>query len=92
MKNITLSVLFLSLVSILNAQPCNGGRYASEIFSNFSLSSNIVYGQNTSFTGANTSLKLDFYQGMGDTETNRPLIIWVHGLKVLPERDMPALQ
>jgi para-nitrobenzyl esterase len=79
MKNITLSVLFLSLVSILNAQPCNGGRYASEIFSNFSLSSNIVYGQSTSFSGANTSLKLDFYQGMGDTETNRPLIIWVHG-------------
>jgi predicted esterase len=24
-------------------------------------------------------LKLDFYEGTGDTETNRPLIIWVHG-------------
>ena len=79
MKNLTLSILFLSFISILSAQPCNGGRYASEIFSNFSLTSNIVYGQNTSFTGSNTSLKLDFYEGMGDTETKRPLIIWVHG-------------
>lgn len=79
MKFFFLPILFVSFASILTAQPCNGGRYASEIFPTFSVTSNIVFGQNASFTGANTSLKLDFYEGTGDTETNRPLIIWVHG-------------
>ena len=79
MKKFTLTSAFFALFFIAGAQPCTGGRYASEIFPTFSVTSNIVYGQNASFTGANTSLKLDFYEGIGDTETNRPLIIWVHG-------------
>ena len=79
MKKFTLTIAFSALFFIVGAQPCTGGRYASEIFPTFSVTSNIVYGQNASFTGGNTSLKLDFYEGMGDTETKRPLIIWVHG-------------
>lgn len=79
MKKFTLTIAFSALFFIVGAQPCTGGRYSSEIFPIFSVTSNIVYGQNASFTGANTSLKLDFYEGTGDTEVNRPLIIWVHG-------------
>jgi hypothetical protein len=79
MKKFTLTIAFSALFFIVGAQPCTGGRYASEIFPAFSVTSNIVYGQNASFTGGNTSLKLDFYEGTGDTEVNRPLIIWVHG-------------
>ena len=79
MKKFTLTIAFSALFFIVGAQPCTGGRYTSEIFPSFSVTSNIVYGQNASFTGTNTSLKLDFYEGTGDTEVNRPLIIWVHG-------------
>jgi alpha/beta superfamily hydrolase len=61
------------------SQPCTNGRYATDVFANVSLTSNITYGANASFSGANTSLKLDFYSPTGDTEPNRPLIIWVHG-------------
>jgi poly(3-hydroxybutyrate) depolymerase len=49
------------------------------VFSNFTTTSDITYGQNNSYTGANTTLKLDVYQPTGDTETNRPLILFVHG-------------
>lgn len=70
------AVGFLSL----NAQtPCDGGRYANDIFDNVTVTPNIVYGQNTSWTGSNTTLFLDFYEPQGDNLEARPLLIWVHG-------------
>ncbi len=71
------AILFLPFFGF--SQPCSNGRYATDVFANVSLTSNITYGANASFLGANTSLKLDFYSPTGDTEPNRPLIIWVHG-------------
>ncbi|MEJ6505193.1 MAG: T9SS type A sorting domain-containing protein [Crocinitomicaceae bacterium] len=72
-----LTVLYSSM---LNAQtPCTGGRYANDIFDDFVKTSNIVYGQNTSWTGGQATLDLDFYEPEGDIETERPLLIWVHG-------------
>tara|TARA_B110000046_G_scaffold185673_1_gene228477 strand:- start:3681 stop:4988 length:1308 start_codon:yes stop_codon:yes gene_type:complete len=66
--------------SMLNAQtPCTDGRYANDVFDDFVKTSNIVYGQNTSWTGGQATLDLDFYEPEGDTETERPLLIWVHG-------------
>jgi poly(3-hydroxybutyrate) depolymerase len=79
MKKIT---LFFSLfvIGITHAQsPCATGRYASDVFTNYTTTSDVVYGQNTSWNGSNTSLKMDIYQPTGDTETNRPLLILVHG-------------
>lgn len=61
------------------AQPCNGGRYASNIFSTVDVTSDVMYGQNISANGSNTNLLLDVYEPNGDTETARPLIIWTHG-------------
>ncbi len=58
---------------------CANGRYASDVYSNVTITSNIQYGANTSFSGANTNLTLDFYEPTGDTATKRPLIIWIHG-------------
>lgn len=79
----------------LFAQPCQNGRYASEVFPNYTLTSNITYGSNTTFSGATNTLKLDFYEPTGDTELNRPLIIWVHGGSFLggskTDPDMTAL-
>jgi hypothetical protein len=79
MKKITLFLSCLIVGSIWAQSPCATGRYASDVFANYTTSSDITYGQNTSYTGANTTLKLDVYQPTGDTETNRPLIIFVHG-------------
>lgn len=79
MKKITLFLGCLMASSIWAQSPCSSGRYASDVFANFTTSSDITYGQNSSYTGANTTLKLDVYQPSGDTETNRPLIIFVHG-------------
>lgn len=59
--------------------PCQSGRYASDVYSSVNLTSDIVYGSNLSFSGATTSLTLDFYEPAADTSMARPLIIWVHG-------------
>jgi para-nitrobenzyl esterase len=95
-RTTTVLTLFLSFTALLHAQePCSTGRYASDVFTNVSLTSNIVYGQNTSFSNQNTTLKLDFYAATGDTATIRPLIIWTHGGSFLggskTDADMVAL-
>ena len=80
MKQILFFTLFLSLSNIINAQtPCDDGRYSSAVFTDFTKTSDITYGSNSSWNGSNTTLKLDFYEPEGDTETERPLLIWVHG-------------
>jgi poly(3-hydroxybutyrate) depolymerase len=80
MKQKLLLFINLFLASAAFSQdPCSTGRYASDVYPNVTLNSNIVYGQNMSFTNQNTSLKLDFYEPSGDTALSRPLIIWAHG-------------
>jgi hypothetical protein len=49
-------------------------RYQSEVFANFKLESDIVFGQ----AGTKT-LYLDLYTGQGDTAKNRPLVVFIHG-------------
>lgn len=75
-------LLFLSLALIssqnLNAQ-CNNGRFASNVFPTVSVTSNIQYGSNTSYSGSTTNLTMDIYEPTGDTASIRPLIIWTHG-------------
>ena len=81
MKKIySLTIATFSLFSQLNAQtPCASGRYATDVFTNVTTTSNVVYGSNVSAGGGTTSLNMDIYQPTGDVETNRPLIIWAHG-------------
>lgn len=79
MKKITLFLSCIISATFFAQSPCATGRYATDVFSNYTTTSDIVYGQNNSYTGANTTLKLDVYQPTGDSETNRPLIIFVHG-------------
>jgi para-nitrobenzyl esterase len=69
----------MTTVAMYAQSPCATGRYASNVYSAVTTTSNITYGQNTSWSGASTTLKLDFYEPQGDTATARPLIIWVHG-------------
>lgn len=80
MKQKLLLVLNLLIAGSTFAQePCSTGRYSSDVYTNLTITSNIEYGQNTTFSGANKILKLDFYEPTGDTATVRPLIIWTHG-------------
>src|SRR6185295_15923294 len=74
-------ILFIAFVSFnarLHAQ-CTGGRYTSPIFSADSVTSNIQYGSNITYTGGTQNLQLDIYQPSGDTASIRPLIIIAHG-------------
>ena len=79
MKKITLFLGLLLTGAAFSQSPCATGRYASDVFAAFITTSDITYGQNTSWNGAATTLKLDVYQPTGDTEMNRPLILLVHG-------------
>lgn len=80
MKKSLLLLLFLAGTFFMNAQsPCTDGRYANDVFSDFTLTSDIEFGQNATWTGGQYTLKMDFYEPEGDTETERPLLIWVHG-------------
>jgi poly(3-hydroxybutyrate) depolymerase len=96
MKTRLLSIFMLATTFSAVAQdPCTTGRYASDVFTTVTATSNVVYGQNTSFSNSNTTLKLDFYEPAGDTATVRPLIVWVHGGSFLggskTDADMVAL-
>ena len=76
-----LAVVALLTTSCLLLEPTDPGplRFRDEIFSDVTRTNGIVYGQNTSQTGATVTLALDFYEPAGDTAQLRPLIIWVHG-------------
>jgi len=77
---ITLLTFILGIsFGIMAQEPCSTGRYSTDVYSNVTVTSNIVYGQNVQFSGSTKILKLDFYEPTGDTATVRPLIIWVHG-------------
>lgn len=54
-------------------------RYQSEIFSSYDLISDIQYGRAIKVNGTAMDLFLDFYAPSGDTVTNRPLVIFIHG-------------
>jgi acetyl esterase/lipase len=69
-KTLLFVVAVLSISNFLLAQTI---RYRDEIFSSYTLQSNIQYG-----IDASKNL-LDLYTATGDTVTNRPLIIFLHG-------------
>jgi Secretion system C-terminal sorting domain/Carboxylesterase family len=81
MRKITLTLLSTAMITLLShAQTaCFGGRYASNVFSNYTQTNNISFGQNTTWSGANQNLTMDFFEPTGDTASIRPLIIWAHG-------------
>jgi acetyl esterase/lipase len=56
-------------------------RYRDEVFSDFTLTSDIPYGAGSAVDqdGNTDVLNLDVYQPAGDTVTYRPAIVWVHG-------------
>lgn len=77
MKKILLSASVaacLVSVSVRAQEGCGTGRYNTEVFNDYTLTSDIVYGAN----GA-ADLLLDFYEPTGDLIAERPLIVLAHG-------------
>jgi acetyl esterase/lipase len=54
-------------------------RYRDAVFPTVSTTSNVVYGSATNIAGQTITLRLDLYEPTGDTVTERPAIVWVHG-------------
>ncbi len=80
---LTLLLVFSSQISSL-AQ-----RYLQPVFDEVEVQSNLTYGANytiLSVLGQSylENLKMDVYSPAGDTETNRPLVLFFHGGKFLP--------
>ena len=88
MKKIILT--FLSCAAILGSSYAQQ-RYVDEVFMDFTVDNNIVYGSNLSVIGASQgapyiptgtngvpALEFDLYQPDGDTEVERPLVIVLH--------------
>lgn len=73
------TALLLTAASMTAVAQCDGNRYFNQIFTEFIETENITYGENINSDGENESLELDVYVPVGDTETERPLVIMVHG-------------
>lgn len=75
---IILSALAISLSIQLTAQ-CDDVRYLNFLFSETTPTTDILYGTNIDYQGANVSLYMDVYEPTGDAASNRPLVIMCHG-------------
>ena len=78
MKKAALLCLGLSFTFAMFSQ-CENGRYLNQLFPSVSVESDILYGSNFNWDGSEQPLLLDVYQPEGDTEVDRPLIIFAHG-------------
>ena len=56
-----------------------GTRYRDEVFTDYTLQSDLQYGSAPGSDGAPEALMLDLYEPAGDTAPKRPAIVWVHG-------------
>jgi len=70
-------ILFFILIAFFNFS--FGQRYLNPVFTSVDSIPNISYGNALNIKGFPQSLLLDFYQPLGDTLSNRPLIIYIHG-------------
>lgn len=68
----------LLMLSAKSATAQCGQRYHDKIFQD-SVVSNVQYGANLKSNGSNQNLLLDIYFPKGDNETDRPLILIIHG-------------
>jgi acetyl esterase/lipase len=56
-----------------------GTRYVDQVFTDYDVTSGITYRSTTTHTGQPIDLKLDIYEPRGDTETARPVVMWMFG-------------
>ena len=77
---LALAATVAAFTSLRSQSECDGQRYRyTSTYDNVSVSENHVYGTNTNVFGADTELRFDFYEAVGNAETDRPLLIIAHG-------------
>ena len=88
MRKIITFLLFISAPVLLLSQNC---RYTNRIFEEIDVTKNIIYANAPALNAGpygtyhdesnttNIDLKLDIHQPLGDSFTNRPAIIFIHG-------------
>ncbi|NJK96986.1 MAG: carboxylesterase family protein [Bacteroidales bacterium] len=76
MKNLLIIVILINATNVL-AQPC-GNRYLKSIFSSVNKNT-ITFDIQPSYKNTADTLFADIYTPIGDTETNRAGVIFVHG-------------
>ena len=54
-------------------------RYLHPVFENVDIQKDVVFKEVVNHKGENEKLSLDVYTPAGDTEINRPAILWIHG-------------
>lgn len=81
-----LALIYLIAVNIFNtsaSEKLNPGdepkRYIDPIFENITIQKDILFGEVINFKGENEKLHLDIYTPDNDNQTNRPVILWIHG-------------
>lgn len=80
MKKLFTLAAFILSGCLLSAQNyCGSLRYDTCVFTNITVTSNVVYGWNKNLVNGTDTLKMDIYEPTGDTATIRPLIIMAHG-------------
>lgn len=86
MKKLYLSLLLLGAMALAQLQAQT--RYLNQVFSDVTVTTNVFYGQNTTVlafpTLINQPLIMDVYQPTGDTETARPVVLYLHTGNFLP--------
>ena len=60
-------------------EPSVGTRYLDEIFASVTKTSDIVFGEAPNYDTSPEVLELDLFEPVGDVETNRPALVFVHG-------------
>lgn len=82
-KHYFLFFSFLLFASFIKAQDfavgCNGNRYIDDIFTETQLTEGVVFGEAVNSAGMTQTLKMDIFEPVGDTETERPMIIMAFG-------------
>lgn len=87
MKQINI-LLLLGLCLFTFQVNAQNTRYVDEVFNSVDVEANVTYGSNISvLTGmpALQELKMDVYTPSGDTETERPVVIYLHTGTFLPQ-------
>jgi Secretion system C-terminal sorting domain/Carboxylesterase family len=82
---------FLMAIAIILCSGASAQRYLSEVFSDVTVQSDIIYGVNATVLAypqlgqaIPQPLMMDIYSPSGDTETSRPLVLYFHTGNFLP--------
>lgn len=72
-------LIILSLILSLTSWSKDKVRFVDEVFSQFIVTSDVIYGHSKTQGGKQETLRMDIYQPKNDDMKKRPLIVYAHG-------------